>query len=127
MIKINAITNTKDSNGNSALALPTGVLLNITPYPRDRVEDVDGTPTTIYSVSFDVALYKDMAAYDANDVLINSDMFEYPIGHTVDNVDIQALTSISDLLALYQDVVENGTGDFPGVGSGNTELVYPTV
>lgn len=123
MIQINVATNTRDENGNSGLPVLTGVLLNITPHFRDRVDE-DGA--TIYSVSFDAVVFKDMASYEANDVLINSDMFEYPVGHTIDNVDVQAFTSIDDVLDLYRAVIENGSGEYAGVGSGNTALVYPS-
>ena len=121
MIQVNVITNTRDTNGNSALPVSTGVLLNITPSFKDRVEE----GLTIYSVYFDAKVYKDMAAYNANDVLINSDMFEYPIGCRVDNIDIQALTSIDSLLDLYRTIIENGVGTYSGVGVGNTSLIYP--
>lgn len=127
MIKINVTTNTRDANGNSALPIAANILLNITPHFRDRVQLVDDVPTTIYSVSFDAKPYKDMTAYNNNDVLVLSDMFEYPIGHTIDNVDVQALTNIDSLLDLYRTVIENGTGDYSGVGAGNTVLVYPTI
>jgi len=129
MIKIKVTTSTRDANGNSALPIVANILLNITPHFRDRVEVIDEVPTTIYSVSFDATPYKDMAAYNNNDVLVNSDMFEYPIGHTIDNVDIQDLTNIDSLLDLYRTIIEDGTtsgaNTYSGVGSGNTELIYP--
>ena len=133
MIKIDIATNTRDSKGASALPVPTGILLNITPYFQDRVEDIEGVKTTIYSIAFEAKTYKDMAAYDAQDEFINSDMFEYPITHVIDNVDPQSWTSIDDVLDIYRTVIEDGiVGDDPsntysGVGQGNTSLIYPTV
>ena len=131
MIKINVATNTRDTNGNAGLPVASGILLNINPHFSDRVEMIGEVPTTIYSVSFDAVPYKDMAAYNAKDVLINSDMFEYPIGYTVDSYNPQALTSIDDLLDIYRTAIENGAvtnrGSYAGVGVGNTELIYPTV
>ena len=133
MIKIDIATNTRDSKGASALPVPTGILLNITPYFQDRVEDIEGVKTTIYSIAFEAKAYKDMAAYDAQDEFINSDMFEYPITHVIDNVDPQSWTSIDDVLDIYRTVIEDGiVGDDPsntysGVGQGNTSLIYPTV
>ena len=133
MIKIDIATNTRDSKGASALPVPTGILLNITPYFQDRVEDIEGVKTTIYSIAFEAKAYKDMAAYDAQDEFINSDMFEYPITHVIDNVDPQSWTSIDDVLDMYRTVIEDGiVGDDPsntysGVGAGNTSLIYPTV
>ena len=140
MIKIDIATNTRDSKGASALPVPTGILLNITPYFQDRVEMIETEPesevfipTTIYSIAFEAKTYKDMAAYDAQDEFINSDMFEYPITHVIDNVDPQSWTSIDDVFNMYRTVIEDGiVGDDPsntysGVGAGNTSLIYPTV
>ena len=127
MIQVNATTHTQDSLGNSGITVPTGSLLNVTPHFSDYIVDVQGVPTTKYDVSFDVALYKNMAAYDTGAILTNSVMFEYNISFTAKDVDIQALASVSAVLQLLADHIENGDANYPGVGVGNTAIVYPTV
>ena len=119
MIQVNATTHSK-----GGVTIATGSLLNVTPHFMDYV---DGNGLTKYNISFDVAIYKNMASYLSGTILLKDSIDEYNIGYTVNDVDIQALTSIDDLLALLQTHIENGDATYTGVGAGNTAIVYPAV
>ncbi len=121
MIQINAVTTTK-----GGLSLPSGVLLNVTPHFRDNVVDMSGVPTTKYTVSFDVKIYKDMNAYENGEILTRDEIVEFNIGYIISDIDIQSL-SVNVLLGFLATHIENGDSVFPGIGVGNTSIVFPTV
>lgn len=118
MILINVETHT--SNG---LVIPTGSLLNVTPHFMDYVEN----GITKYNISFDVTIFKDMNAYLSNKILVRDTILEYNIGYTAKNVDIQTLSSVSSLIGILKDHIENGDDIYPGIGIGNASIVFPPV
>lgn len=113
MIQVNATTHTK-----GGVTISTGSVLDVTPHFITRR---NATNTACeYDVAFDVAIYKNLAEYESGKpVLVKDYMVEYNIGFTAKNVDIQSLTSVTDLLSLLKTHIEEG------VGVGNTEIVYP--
>jgi len=119
MIQVNATTHSK-----GGVTIATGSLLNVNPHFRDYI---DAAGLTKYDIDFDVDIYKNMTSYLENKILLRDTIDEYNVGYTVKDVNIQALTSISDLLALLQSHIENGDSAYPGVGVGKTAIVFPTV
>lgn len=122
MIQINATTHTK-----SGLTISTGSVLDVNPHFLSRKSYTDGVfSEIIYSVSFDVKIYKNLETYKEENSMpiFSGEMVEYNVGYTDSPVDIQALTSVDSLLQLLADAIENGSGDYPGVGTGKTEIVY---
>lgn len=120
MIKVNATTHTV-----RGVTIATGSVLCVTPHflPPRRVNNNSAVE---HDISFDVAIYKSMSAYEAgNEALTNERVDEYNIGFTASNVDIHGLTSVDELLQILADHIENGDTQYPGVGVGNTEIVYP--
>jgi len=121
MIQVNTTTHTK-----GGVTISTGSVLNVRPHflPERIVEGL-----TKYDISFDVTIYKNMNEYLAQRTLVRDYMQEYAIDFVVRDVDVQALTSVSSLLALLQSHIENGGSfngvDYSGVGVGNTTIVYP--
>jgi len=128
MIQTNVVTNTK-----GGAIIPSGALLNIRPTFVDRLEDVfdeDGEKTgvvTKYDIQFDVDIYESMNEYEEGDTYTKDYVDQYNIGFLAVDVNIQALDSISSMLAIYQNHIENGDGgQYSGIGSGKTAIVFPT-
>jgi hypothetical protein len=120
MIQINVITNSK-----GGVPVPSGCVLNITPHIITRKELVDDVVTVKYDVGFDAVIYKSHAEWrSAVNVTpyLMAEMVEFPIGYTVLDVPFASLNPAA-LQAIYQTVIENGNGQYPGVGVGNTEIV----
>ncbi len=120
MIKINVITNSK-----GGVPVPSGSVLNITPRIVTRKELVDGDVVVKYDVGFDSEIYKshDNWRSDAKvSPYIVSEMTEYPVGYYAVDVPFTSLNPAA-LQSIYQQVIENGYGSFPGVGEGNTEII----
>lgn len=122
MIQINATTHT-----TGGLTVNTGSLLDVNPHVLTRIEN----GLTKYNVAYDVTIYKDMAGYQAGQVLVKSTMKEYNVAHVENNVDIQGLNAQPDfvnaLLRFLQTAIENGEAGYSGVGAGKTALVYPPI
>ena len=119
MIQINTITNTE-----GGLALPLGILLNVNPQFEDYIDE---NGLTKYDIFFSIDIYKDMSDYLVKKVLTRDCMVEFNIGYKENNVNIQALTSVSSLLELLSTHIEDGGGIYPGVGADNTSIVFPPV
>lgn len=126
MIKINAITHT-DLNGTNGIMLPSGTILDVNPhFLSNRVPEEENPVRVQHDIAFDVKIYKDLASYEAgNDPIVKAEMREYNIGFKALDVDIQSLTSVSDLLTLLKNHIENGDSIYSGVGQGNVEIVWP--
>jgi hypothetical protein len=123
MIQINATTHTK-----SGLTISTGSVLDVNPHFLSRKSYVEGGfSEIIYSVSFDLKIYKNLETYKEENSMpiFSGEMVEYNVGYTDSPIDIQALTSVDDLLGLLATHIENGDENFSGVGVGKTEIVYP--
>lgn len=118
MIQVNATTHTK-----GGVTVNTGSLLDVRPHFLTRV--IDGL--TKYDIAFDVTIYKNMADYQAQKVLVRDYMDEYLIGYKAEDVNIQLLTSVTDMLDLLRTHIENGDAEHSGVGVGNTVVVYPPI
>jgi len=123
MIQINATTHTK-----SGLTISTGSVLDVNPHFLSQKSYTDGVfSEIIYSVCFDVKIYKNLETYKEENSMpiFSGEMVEYNVGYTDSPIDIQALTSVDDLLGLLATHIENGDEYFSGVGVGKTEIVYP--
>lgn len=119
MIKINATTHTK-----GGVTISTGSILNVKPHFSERFTD----DSIEYDVAFDVTIYKNMDSYKSSKgkaILVRDEMLEYNIGFTAVNVPLLSLDSISAILDILREHIENGDANFPGVGQGNTEVVFP--
>jgi len=117
MIQINVATTTR-----GGLPIPSGSLLNVKP---KFIDYVDENGLTKYDITYDVDIYEDMAEYQAKKILVRDYVVNYDIAYVAKDVNIQLLDSVSALLDIYKTVIENGSEGYPGVGVGNTALVYP--
>jgi hypothetical protein len=120
MIKINVVTNSK-----GGVPVPAGSVLNITPRIITRKELVDDEIVVKYDVGFDSETYKSHADWRADvNILpyIRAEMVEFPIGYYAIDVPFASLNPAA-LQSIYQDIIENGYADYPGVGEGNTEII----
>lgn len=136
MIKLNATTHT-DFNGNNGATISTGAVINVNFVPLSRrvYDSETGAYTGVtHDIQFSTELYKNMASYESPDsvfidVLANP-IKEFDVNFVAQNVDIQVLTSVSDLLQLFVDHIEDGGisqgKSYPGIGTGNAEIVWPS-
>lgn len=125
MIKINVATHT-NLNGSNGVEIPAGSVLDVNPHFMSFRTPVDSPTDVQHDIAFDVKIYKSLSSYENGDnTIISSEMKEYNISFKALDVDIQSLTSVSDLLDLLKDHIENGDSDFPGIGVGNAEIIWP--
>lgn len=128
MIQINATTHT-DLDGDNGLTIATGSVLEVKPkfHSRRKVDDQGAYAGVQHDIEFEVDIYKNMASYESmKSVLVRSFMKEYDINFTAYDVDIQTITSVTDLQNILKDHIENGGDGYPGVGAGNCEIVWPS-
>jgi len=125
MIQINATLHTK-----SGLTIDTGVLLDVTPhFLTPKKVYIDGVfDKLVYSMSFDVAVYKNMSVYkeEGSVPVINTSLTEFNIGFTKDDIDVLTLASIDQIQQILLTHIEEGDLSYPGVGTGNAVIIYPT-
>lgn len=131
MIQTNLAIHT-NHNGNNGVTISTGAVLNVnfTPLTR-RIYDEQGSYSGVeHDIQFSSELYKSLSSYEsADNVLIDvlaNPIREFNVNFIARNVDIQALTSVTDLLDLYKSHIEDGDADYPGIGSGNAAIVWPS-
>lgn len=127
MIQINATTHT-DFNGANGVTIPTGSVLDVfvSPMSRRVYDEAGAYSGTEHDIHFNAALFKSMASYKSTDpVLVNEFIKEYNINFIAENVDLSLLTTVDSWLELFSNHIENGNAEYPGVGVGNTAIVYP--
>jgi len=125
MIQINSTIHTK-----GGLTINTGSILDVTPHhikPVKVYDESDEYEKTVYPMTFDVEIYKDLDTYKTkgSTVVVSEPIKEFNIGHSEPDVDIKSLTSVDGLLQILVNHIENGDENFSGVGIGKTEIVYP--
>lgn len=127
MIKINATLHTK-----GGLTISTGSVINVTPHfitPIKTYDENDVFNGIKYPVSFDVEIYKNIEDYKikGNIPATKESIKEFNKAYHDPEVDLISLTSVDGLLSVLIAHIENGDDEYPGIGVGNCEIVYPTV
>jgi len=135
MIQINTTLTTPDGG-----TLATGAVIDVTPCFRSRIVDiitvVDDVPTVTgqevkHDCMFDVQVFRSMAAYEAKTQRVKSTFIEFNTGYMELDIDIVALNaatgSLDTMFAWLQAHIEDGDGNYSGIGSGNSAVVYPFV
>ena len=131
MIQINAALTTPDGG-----TIASGSVIDITAHFKSKVVDVVDEndivtgQTAEHYVAYDIDLYRSMAAYEAKTPPVKSVFDEFNVGYTEMGIDIAALDAsagaMATVTAWLQSHIEDGDSSYPGVGTGNTAIVYPT-
>jgi hypothetical protein len=120
MIQINATTHTK-----GGLTIPTGAVLDVTAIPSSKRVATESGFEVQYGLYYSVEIFKSLAGYEANDLPIGTEHIEeYDRKYFASDVDLLSL-DVTGVLNILKDYIENGGGDYPGVGTGNCAIVYP--
>lgn len=120
MIKINVQTTSK-----GGAIIPSGSVLNINVHIVTRKELVDDEMVVKYDVGFDSNVYENFTKWRSEvnaDVITRGEINQYPVSYYAIDVPLASL-SASALQELYKDIIENGVGEYPGVGVGNAEII----
>ncbi len=115
-----------DENENPVLHGATDNIL-------DEAGEKTYTSWVRYDFTYSGTIFESLAAYETyNDLTgftppyIVSEMVQYPVKWTIENVDIAANNTITKLLELYMNLIENGVeGMYSGTGVGTCSVVYP--
>lgn len=120
MVKINVATTSKGGANIGA-----GSVLNINVHIVTRKEIVDNEIVVKYDVGFDSNVYENFTKWRSEvnaDVITRGEMNEYPVSYYAPDVPLASL-SASALQEMYKNIIENGIGNYPGIGVGNAEII----